>query len=203
MKNILYVIWNLIKPITVKGKDNVIKVKCPHFFKRISIRGNSNVVEIESDVQLGDVKIFLYGDNNKLHIDSKARLIGPCIIEMYGNAQLFIGENCGIRGVNFNVKDGKVSLGKLVMFSFGINIRNHDSHKVISMATGKQINSPKDIMIGNHVWICQNASILKGCNIGDDSIVAYGSVATKGCGQGCIIAGNPAQIVKENITWDY
>ena len=37
----------------------------------------------------------------------------------------------------------------------------------------------------------------------ENSVIATGAIVTKGCGNGCILAGNPAKIVKENITWDY
>ncbi len=130
-------------------------------------------------------------------------MIGPCVIYLDGNGTLHLGENCGVRGVEFSIKGGNVQVGKLVMFSYGIKIRNHDSHKVYNAGEIVQVNPPKDIIIGDHVWICQNASILKGVCIGNNSIVAYGCVATRSCTSGCILAGNPSKIVKQNITWDY
>ena len=89
------------------------------------------------------------------------------------------------------------------MFSYGIKVRNHDSHKVFNLGETIQSNPPGDIKIGRHAWICQDAAILKGVEIGDDSIVAFGAIATKSCPPNSILAGNPAKIVKTGITWDY
>jgi len=53
------------------------------------------------------------------------------------------------------------------------------------------------IRIGNNVWIAASAAILKGVQIGDDSVVAFGSVVTKSIPAGKIAAGNPAVVVSE------
>ena len=37
-------------------------------------------------------------------------------------------------------------------------------------------DEPKEIIIGNNVWICMNATILKGSIIGDNSVIAAGCV---------------------------
>lgn len=90
----------------------------------------------------------------------------------------------------------------------------------------KSIN-PKGIHIGEHTWILANSTILAhdhsrrmitdtfigknciigvnsiilpGITIGDDSVVAAGAVVTKDIPSGCIVAGNPAKIIKEGIT---
>lgn len=58
------------------------------------------------------------------------------------------------------------------------------------------------VNIGNHVWLCQNTSILKYVNIPSNTVVAYGSVVTKSLtDENVIIAGNPAKIVKKNVNW--
>ncbi len=58
------------------------------------------------------------------------------------------------------------------------------------------------MIIGNHVWIGENALILKGVKIGDNSIVGAGSVVTKDVPNNSIVAGNPARIIKNNINWE-
>ena len=37
--------------------------------------------------------------------------------------------------------------------------------------------------------------------IGDGAIVGAGSVVTKSVPAGAIVAGNPAKVIKQNITW--
>lgn len=204
MLDLIKTICRSIRPIRIIGGGNVVtnKSKIGKGFY-ITITGTNNTIEIEEGCLLNNTKIDISGNNNHLMIRKTARFMGPCRISMNGDATLLIGENVGIRGVDFTVIDGKVEVGELCMFSYNIVVRNTDSHKVIDLESGKKTNPSRDVKLGRHVWICHNSSILKGCEIGDDSIVAFGAVATKGCPSNSIIAGNPAKIVKQGITWDY
>jgi len=54
------------------------------------------------------------------------------------------------------------------------------------------------IVIGRNVWIGNNAIILKGTEIGDNSVIGAGAVVTGGkLPSNVVIAGNPARILKE------
>ena len=57
------------------------------------------------------------------------------------------------------------------------------------------------IKIGNHVWIGQGATILKGVTIGNNSIIAAGAIVTKDIPANCIAAGVPARVIKEDVNW--
>lgn len=56
-----------------------------------------------------------------------------------------------------------------------------------------------DTVIGKRCFIGANAIILPGIMIGDSSIVGSGSVVTKNVPAGCIVAGNPAKVLREGI----
>ena len=56
-----------------------------------------------------------------------------------------------------------------------------------------------DTHIGKKCFIGANAIIMPGINIGDSVIVGAGSVVTKNVPSGCIVAGNPAKVLKEQI----
>jgi acetyltransferase-like isoleucine patch superfamily enzyme len=53
------------------------------------------------------------------------------------------------------------------------------------------------VKIADNVWIGMNAVILKGVTIGENSVVAAGSVVTKSVEPNTIVAGNPAVVVKK------
>ena len=89
------------------------------------------------------------------------------------------------------------------MFSSDISFRCTDDHAVIDIENNRVINKANRIDIGNHVWICMKACILKNSKVSDNCIVGMGTVvAGKFEKPHCAIAGNPARIIKENITWD-
>ena len=70
------------------------------------------------------------------------------------------------------------------------------------MGTEHRINEPKDIVIGNHVWIGKRVQCLKGTVISDNSIVGAGSLVTKEfCESNVIVAGNVAKVIKKGVSW--
>lgn len=56
--------------------------------------------------------------------------------------------------------------------------------------------TPKSVNIGENVFIGANVTILKGVSIGKNCVVGGGSVVTKSFPDNCVIAGNPARVVK-------
>jgi acetyltransferase-like isoleucine patch superfamily enzyme len=59
-----------------------------------------------------------------------------------------------------------------------------------------------DVYIGKKCFIGHGAIILPGIKIGDEVIVGAGSVVTKNVPSNCIVAGNPARVIRENIHTD-
>ena len=53
------------------------------------------------------------------------------------------------------------------------------------------------VRIADNVWIGMNAVILKGVTIGENSVVAAGSVVSKSVAPNTVVAGNPAVVVKQ------
>lgn len=53
--------------------------------------------------------------------------------------------------------------------------------------------------IGKHCFIGARSIILPGVRIGDESIVGSGSIVTKDVPPKCVVAGNPARIIRRDI----
>jgi len=57
---------------------------------------------------------------------------------------------------------------------------------------------PGTVTIGDYCWIGMNATILPNVILGNHTIVAAGAVVTRSFPEGyCILAGNPARIIKQ------
>lgn len=60
----------------------------------------------------------------------------------------------------------------------------------------RQSMLPAPIVVGRNVWIGSNSTILQGVIIGDNSIIAAGSVVTKDVPANAIVAGVPARFIR-------
>ncbi|MCW5590071.1 MAG: acyltransferase [Legionellales bacterium] len=117
-----------------------------------------------------------------------------------------IGENTYLsHEININCKKN-IKIGKNCLIGYQTIIMDFDGHMIYEESsekppykTGGKI---KPIVIGDNVWIGFRCSILKGVHIGDNSIIAAGSVVTRDIDPNTIVAGNPAKVVKKNIYWE-
>ena len=100
-----------------------------------------------------------------------------------------------------NVWDRKSNEDKLVADNVEILC---DDHAVIDAKTKQYLNIPSaPVLVGNHVWLGRKYLLLKGAQIPDDCIIATRSVVTKKLEESnCIIAGQPAKIVKNYVSWN-
>lgn len=74
-------------------------------------------------------------------------------------------------------------------------ITDSDYHPI----NGQDPDAP--VTIGEHVWIGSRSIVMKGVTIGDGAIVAAGSVVTKDVPAGALVAGVPAQVVRDGVSW--
>ena len=83
-----------------------------------------------------------------------------------------------------------ISIGNEVLIANNVVIVDHNHNLV----TGSYDVAP--VKIGNKVWIGANSVILKGVTIGNNSIVAAGSVVRSNVPENSVVAGVPAKVVK-------
>lgn len=58
----------------------------------------------------------------------------------------------------------------------------------------------RDTYIGKRCFIGSNAIIMCGIKIGDQCIIGSGAIVTKDVESNCIVAGNPASVIRKGIT---
>lgn len=88
---------------------------------------------------------------------------------------------------------GKVYIGDYVDIASNVVVisGNHDLYN-------QDEGVYKETVIGDYCWVASNVSILAGVVLGQRTIVGAGSVVTKSFPDGnCVLAGNPARIIKQ------
>lgn len=88
-----------------------------------------------------------------------------------------------------------IHIGKNCLIASGTVILSHDHCKRVN-------NLPymTDTFIGDNCFVGIRAFIMPGVKIGNEVIVGSMSVVTKDVPSNCIVAGNPAKIIKTGIT---
>jgi acetyltransferase-like isoleucine patch superfamily enzyme len=97
-------------------------------------------------------------------------------------------------GCYFQSQFEKIIIGKgtYIAPNVGLITSNHDINSLDKHLEGKPV------IIGEKCWIGMNSVVLPGVELGDNTIVGAGSIVTKSFIEGnCVIAGNPAKIIKK------
>ncbi len=186
-------------------KGSSAKIECS-MLKKSAIKciGKNNSISIKSGTRLINCRIHIEGDNNRVVIGNYAYLNGVEIWIEDSNNIVTIGTHCSFQGnVHLACIEGTaIEIGEDCMFSANITLRTGDSHSITDLE-GNRINPSNNISVGNHVWVGNSVIITKGVIIRDKSVVGTGSVVTRKFDDGnIVIAGNPARVVKSDISWE-
>lgn len=176
--------------------------------KRPQVFGKGNIITF---IPKG-VQIEIYGNNNKVEIDpSVKKWDGRIVIGNPGtntpthNCLVRIGKNSDSNGVWIDLLEDNsaVIIGNDCMLSWNIHIFASDSHTIYDVKTKKLQNWGKEIVISDNVWLAMDCTILKNSFIAKNCVVGASAVVSgKFTEENCVIAGNPAKVVKRGVAWD-
>jgi|SRR6185312_3706442 len=123
----------------------------------------------------------------------------PGIIVYATNAHIIIRNSTKINGNVEIISQKKIDIGEDCFIAEGVIIRDNDGH---SMSSGSGSgNETSEVKIGNHCWIGQRVTILKGVTLADNVIVGSGALVTASASSNVAVAAIPARIIKENVSW--
>lgn len=143
------------------------------------------------------------GANFMMNNNTNANPIGcfqKCSFFVDRNAKLTIGNNVGLSQTAI-ICHKSITIGDNVMIGGGTYIYDTDFHSLdfkIRNTDADKINRvDKPIKINNNVFIGAHCIILKGVEIGENSIIGAGSIVTKTIPSNEIWAGNPAKFIRK------
>ena len=111
------------------------------------------------------------------------------------DAELTIGDGTFVNHRTELVAHERVTIGRDCLIAWDVLVLDSDSHSV----DGAPHTAP--VRIGDRVWIGCRATVLKGVTVGDGAVVAAGSVVVSDVPARSLVAGNPARVVREDVTW--
>ena len=125
----------------------------------------------------------------------------------HAGGEVKIGDRCFL-GASHLVCHTGITIGDDVIMSWGVTVVDHDSHALAWKDRSRDISDwmqgvkhwdkvvVSAVTINDKVWIGFGVSILKGVTVGEGAVIGANAVVTKSVPPYCVVAGNPARIVK-------
>ena len=204
--SMIALVYNFLELNKYKGKRNLKFERGGVFMRHNSILnfGKNNTLKFGRGCRIYNSRIQFFGDNNSVMVDNDT-VFKDVDIWISDGSIIEIGHNTHFTGdIHIACIEGKkIHIGERCLFSNQITLRTGDSHSILNKS-GIRTNHAKDIWIGDHVWIGQQVMVLKGAKIGDEAVVGTRALVTgKNFKPNVVLAGAPAKIIKEDITWDH
>ncbi|HKT28609.1 sugar O-acetyltransferase [Dyella sp.] len=125
-------------------------------------------------------------------VDESFSLIPPFYATGGGETRVgrnvFINQNCTFYDL------GGLDIGDDVMI--GPNVSLITTGHPLEPSQRRAVTIGKPIVIERNVWIAAGATIIGGVTVGENSVVAAGSVVTKDVPPNTLVGGNPARVIR-------
>ena len=153
---------------------------------------------------------LVIGDNCCIKSSFLSNLVGlyskTIIVTRSPDAEIIIGNNVGISGATIYARKS-IRIGDNTAIGGNCKILDNDFHPIEYEDRNRLMNDPnggdsdlvpsKPIVIGRNCFIGCNSIILKGTILGDGCVVGAGAVVSGVFEANCVIAGNPAKIIRK------
>lgn len=175
-------------------KFEIIKGKGAHVF----IKGDLHVLPFVGGKKKTLIKME---DNSSLQINGDFTIGDGVRFFLDKNASLEIGgkekeSGSGITSDSLIMVKKNIVIGKDFLCAWNVFISDSNWHSI------KGQHHQGDIIIGDHVWIANNSSVLKGSVIENNCIVASNTkVINKEYIENSMIAGIPSKVIKTDVVW--
>lgn len=169
-------------------KDRVHPITRPDGKTSPSVLHLKHVIN-HSQIEVGDYTY--YSDFQLRYSDDYAQKLAPYLFENLSPEKLIIGKFCQIaHGTTSSANHQYDGFSSYPFAVFG---------QEWSKSYTPNYPKFKDTVIGNDVWIGHNATIMPGVTIGSGVIIGSCAVVTRDIPDYCIVAGNPAKIIRQRF----
>jgi acetyltransferase-like isoleucine patch superfamily enzyme len=111
-------------------------------------------------------------------------------------ARLHVGANVHLVDAVINLRSGTVTIEDAAFFGHGVMLLTgkHAMRKRGIQRHDSVPESGRDIIVRQGAWVASGAIVLGPCDIGEDAVIAAGSVVTGVIPAGAVYSGNPARL---------
>ncbi len=190
----------------------------------IRFKGWGSKVVIGRNTQIAEETEINLGSNSTVNIGNNVKLSSGSTLRCEDNSTLNIGDGCVFGkskvvsrnnvfiGTKSIFNDGliliceentNIKIGNNVLVSSNVHMRSGNGHSLFDVSQKMNISEKnKHIVIGNHVWIGQDTTILFNSELDDECVVGAKSLVKNRHKKGSLVYGVPAKTMRNNIRWD-
>jgi acetyltransferase-like isoleucine patch superfamily enzyme len=117
---------------------------------------------------------------------------GPRVTVISGWGRMQFGDRCFVNVGSSIISVEEIIVGDDVAFANDVMVMDSDSHGV----EGRP-HKQAPVHIGDGCWLGARSMILPGVTLGKRVLVAAGAVVTRDVPDDCLVAGNPARVIRE------
>lgn len=111
-------------------------------------------------------------------------------------AKIIIGDFNWFNNNTVVVANKLISIGNGCQIGNQVAIYDCDFHEIDPNERWNSIGKVSPVIIGNNVWLGNRVIVLKGANIGDNSVIAAMSLVTRSIPANSLAAGVPARVIR-------
>jgi len=168
----------------------------------VKFEGSGNRIRISKGCQAKQIYAHFPNDDGCIEIGKVSRFVATLICAH--RSRIIIGDGISAKRkvVVIAAEGATISIGSDCMIARDVVVRSDDAHAIYDVVTGRRVNKARDIDIGSHVWLANEAVILGGAKIGSGSVIGWRSIVKGTIPNNCVAAGAPAVVKKRNIAWE-
>lgn len=139
--------------------------------------------------------LAIAGNDAWMTIDAKCLIAENCFL--YSGGELSIGHHCFLNANVRIVSHCRIRIGAHCMLGPYSSIVDQDH--VVDFNQGesqRHLFQTGPVTLGDHVWIGEKATILKGVTIGSHSVIGAGAVVTRSIPAWSVAVGCPAKVIR-------
>ncbi len=138
----------------------------------------------------------IVSDNNRAGITVFTKFKLTALFE----SKIIIGNNVSFNGTSISCRTTSITIGNGTIIGPNVIIVDSDFHGLLppeNRENNLDYESDKPVTIGSNVWIGMNTIILKGVNIGNNSVISAGTIVRNDIPSNCLFGGNPAIKIRD------
>lgn len=185
LRKLLFIIFQYPRHVKFRMLSTCENIKGkPIRYQPVQINGKG-IVKFEKNVRLGfNPSPYLY--SGYIYIDVRK----PHSTITFGE-NVWINNNC-----SFMSEGEGIAIGRDTLIGTSCEFVDSDFHDLNPLTRiGGRAKTAK-IIIGKNVFIGSNVKVMKGVVIGDDSVVANGSIVTRSIPCNVLAGGVPAKVIR-------